>query len=154
MERFKVLEKETKTKAYSTQALNQAAAGGRSAKDPTDDPKYATKKWIAKARAKIKAQMTALEKTLEGHKASGKSKSGKGTKASDGDFKDLQKRIDRHQLHLEKLKETKQRLKEDTLTIEQVEEIREDVNHYIDNNSVSPLCCLSAACLRVCVSTC
>jgi CCR4-NOT transcriptional regulation complex NOT5 subunit len=39
MERFKVLERETKTKAYSKEALSQHT---RKNKDPTLNPKYET----------------------------------------------------------------------------------------------------------------
>ena len=43
MEKFKVLEKETKTKAYSKEGLSK---GLKKKKDPKANPKYPTMKWI------------------------------------------------------------------------------------------------------------
>jgi hypothetical protein len=43
MEKFKVLEKETKTKAFSKEGLSK---GLKKKKDPKANPKYPTMKWI------------------------------------------------------------------------------------------------------------
>ena len=54
MERFKVLEKETKTKAYSKEGLSQSL---KKKKDPKLDPKFETYQWIEKNIKELKKQL-------------------------------------------------------------------------------------------------
>ena len=58
MERFKVLEKETKTKAYSKEGLSQSA---RRNVDPRDDPNYETYCYIDEMMEKLQAQQEEIE---------------------------------------------------------------------------------------------
>lgn len=115
MERFKVLEKETKTKAYSTQALQNSARSQKKDKDTTG-PKADVLGWLDKARGKLKSQLSGFEKQVDAFKTS---KGGK-AKGKDGDFKQMQHFVDRHTHHLHKLKLMKLRLKEDLLSADQV----------------------------------
>jgi CCR4-NOT transcriptional regulation complex NOT5 subunit len=58
MERFKVLEKETKTKAYSKEGLQQIM---KKKKDPKKDIKYPTYKWLDECKASLKKQIADMD---------------------------------------------------------------------------------------------
>lgn len=71
MERFKVCEKETKTKAYSKEGLSMQTKKG---KDKDDGPKQAIYQWIDDMTEQLSEQQSELESQMEGFGAGGKKK--------------------------------------------------------------------------------
>jgi len=132
MERFKVLEKETKTKAYSKEGLSQVA---KNKPDPRKDPRYPTLRWISRVRRALKVQLEEFKQVLESaqDKSSGK---GKGKKKSSGDVNvdQYNKWIERHVWHLTRLQEAKLRLKRTEIKIADVDEIKDDVDYYVESS--------------------
>ncbi len=63
MERFKVLEKETKTKAYSKEGLSQSAK--RSANENREEPNSEIIEWIDDVIQRIKDQQAEIEGLLD-----------------------------------------------------------------------------------------
>ena len=61
MERFKVIEKETKTKAFSKEGL----AAARVAKDPKEKAKDEAREWIAAAGEEMNAQIETFEGEID-----------------------------------------------------------------------------------------
>lgn len=73
MERFKILEKETKTKAYSKEGLNQSMKrsslnSGHTAEHKAD-PRYESYQWIDQTRRELKHICAELSKLVEKQKA-------------------------------------------------------------------------------------
>jgi len=71
MERFKILEKETKTKAYSKEGLSQVL---KKKKDSAKDPKAVTCEWIEKMKEALQEQIEDYESKVENFKGVGKKK--------------------------------------------------------------------------------
>jgi len=72
MERFKILEKETKTKAYSKEGLSQVLKKNR--KENAKDPKAVTSEWIDKMKETLQEQIDEYESKVESFKGVGKKK--------------------------------------------------------------------------------
>jgi len=128
MERFKVLEKETKTKAYSKEGLSQVLKKNR--KDNAKDPKAVTSEWIEKMKENLQEQIEEYESKVENFKGVGKKKS----KHHNEDIEGLQKHIERHNWHLEQLEDVREKLNNDEVTVKRVKAIQEDVEYYISDN--------------------
>lgn len=127
MERFKVLEKETKTKAYSKEGLSLVT---KKKTDPRADPKYETISWIKKAVRDLKAQIETMQKASANKAKKGKPK----TKGAPEPEESPINWIERHQWQIEQLSKTKRRLEKGEVTIQQVQEIKDDVGYYIESN--------------------
>lgn len=137
MERFKVLEKETKTKAYSKEGLN-ASLRKPNQLDPREDPeKRDTFLWLDEIEEKLQQQMEEFEAKLESIKSASATSSKKGKKGSSSSQtaeEDTQHFIDRHAHHLEQIGRIKDRLESGELEASQVEEIKEDIEYYVNCN--------------------
>jgi len=127
MERFKVLEKETKTKAYSKEGLSQVLKKNRAAN--AKDPKAVTSEWIDKMKDMLQEQIDEYESKVENFKGVGKKK-----KHHNEDIEGLQKHIERHNWHLEQLEEVREKLNNDEVTVKRIKTIQEDVEYYISDN--------------------
>eukprot|EP00479_Gromia_sphaerica_P004818 TRINITY_DN15700_c0_g1_i1.p1 TRINITY_DN15700_c0_g1~~TRINITY_DN15700_c0_g1_i1.p1 ORF type:complete len:118 (+),score=19.33 TRINITY_DN15700_c0_g1_i1:382-735(+) len=115
MEQFKICEKQTKTKAYSKEALQQAMK-----RDKKDGPKYEMKEWIDDQLDRIKEAIETSERKLENY-GSKKSK-----KRFDKDqYEQLQEQVERHNWHVDKLNYTWRRLNKELISVSQVKEIQE-----------------------------
>lgn len=118
MEKFKVIEREMKTKAYSREGLQASKI------DPKDRVKLELAQWLATAIDKLATQTDALEVRLED-----------AVVASDPLAHDaVCERIEKHQWHSGKLENVLRLLQTESLPAEFVQDIREDVDYYVDWN--------------------
>jgi CCR4-NOT transcription complex subunit 3 len=124
MEKFKVCEKEMKTKAFSKEGLQQAAL----AKD--EDPNTETKKWIGKCLTKLRSQIDALDTEIEGLAA----KKGKRSVEFVDRLERLKVLVKKHHYHEEALEQILRKLDNETVAKEDVDAIRDGVEYYIDSN--------------------
>lgn len=128
MERFKVLEKEMKIKAYSKEGLSQAAK-----LDPREMEKLKVAQWINTAVDRLGTQTDALEAELEALQIQAKK-----TKRLDGAKQErldaLPDTIERHKMHVRRLEKLLRLMENDKYGPEQVNEIKDDVEYYVESN--------------------
>jgi CCR4-NOT transcription complex subunit 3 len=123
MEQFKVCEKETKTKTYSKEGL------ARETKiDPHEAAKNSTRDWLSEKVDQLSLQIDMHEADME------KLTSGKGSKRNKQEIEQLEASIKRHRWHIARLEQITRLLDNDALQHEQINEIKEDVEYYIDAN--------------------
>jgi CCR4-NOT transcription complex subunit 3 len=132
MERFKLLEKETKTKAYSKEGLSASMRGTTeeiTLKDETmvwlDD----TIEYFQNEKGEYESQLDLLKQTAH------TKKKGKTDRSALDKIEELQARIDRHQWHINQIEEIKDKLDFNELNAESVVNIKDDVQYYIDSHA-------------------
>ena len=139
MEQFKVLEKQTKTKAYSKEGLAASAkqrqgAGGAGAED---EKREEVKGWLDEMSEALQGQYDEMEKKLETAKESGKSKKkakGSVATAAGESVEDIQRVMDRQQFHIAQIELIKERLDEEGVTPDEVEGLRDGLENYVSNH--------------------
>ncbi|PJF20038.1 Not CCR4-Not complex component domain-containing protein [Paramicrosporidium saccamoebae] len=128
MEKFKVLEKEMKIKAYSKEGLSQAAK-----LDPRELEKLKVAQWINTAVDRLSTQNDALETELEGLQMAARK-----TKRLDSDKQErldiLPETVERHKMHIKRLEQLLRFMENDKYGPEEVNSIKDDVEYYIDAN--------------------
>ena len=134
MEQFKVLEKETKTKAYSKEGLSQAVRGARGSGGEDEERREVCKAWIDEFSALLHGQMEEMEGRLEQVKADRGGKKAKSKVGPGESLEELLRSIDRHQFHLSQLADVKEKLDDESLAPEQVEGVKDSVEYYVTNN--------------------
>lgn len=125
MERFKVLERETKTKAYSKEGL-----GGATKQDPAQKEKDDTITWLTDSIDRLKIQSDKFESEIEAATIILKKK--KQDKEKQDKIEEYQKQLEKHQYHVYQLEMLMRMLDNDTITCDNVKAIREDLEFYID----------------------
>jgi CCR4-NOT transcription complex subunit 3 len=126
MERFKVLEKEMKIKAFSKEGLNQATK-----LDPKAKEKLDLSTWINGVVDKLNTQIDAYE--AESETMSLNLKKGKKLETAKQTRQDLlQKSTERHKDHIHKLEAILRLMENDQVSTEQVSALRDEVDYYID----------------------
>eukprot|EP00127_Corallochytrium_limacisporum_P001109 Clim_evm20s39 gene=Clim_evmTU20s39 len=126
METFKVVEKETKTKAYSKEGLGLAAK-----KDPKEQQKDGVRNWVAEVLDQLTVQIDVAEVELDGLASSGKKKK----RGDDSERKEvLDQLIETNKMHMSSLETLLRMLDNDTVTCEEIENIKEDIMYYVENN--------------------
>jgi len=124
MEQFKVCEKETKTKTYSKEGLARETKV-----DPHEAAKNSTREWLSEKVDALMLQIDMHEADME------KLTSGRGSnKKHKQEIEALEASIKRHRWHIAKLEQITRLLDNDALQHEQINEIKEDVEYYIDAN--------------------
>lgn len=121
MERFKVVERETKTKAYSKEGLAAATKV-----DPAAQERAETREWLNESIDTLQLQVDKFEAEIENIL-----KSKKKTKRQT----DLAVLIDKHKMHIAKLEMLTRLL--DNMSIEPdkfQESLKDDIDYYIANN--------------------
>jgi len=129
MERFKVCEKETKTKAFSKEGLAQAAK-----KDPAAEAREKASEWLENCIEQIEHQKETVEAELEGL---GGAKKGKKSANSDK-MDELREVQERHNFHTTNLEQLLRLLENESITPEDVDEIKDGVEYYIESNMEDP----------------
>ncbi|PRP87267.1 hypothetical protein PROFUN_01529 [Planoprotostelium fungivorum] len=124
MEQFKACERDSKMKAYSKEGLSQQTTD--------DDGKNTQRQWIGKCLRELREQIDQYETEMETITPS--IQKGKKT-TSNPRLEELTSRLERHNFHIEKLERVLRNLENDTITIEQVDDITESVDYYIDSHS-------------------
>lgn len=126
MERFKVVERETKTKAYSKEGL-----GAAQKLDPAQRVKDEVRQWLTTSISALQIQIDQYESEIESLLAGKK-------KRLDKDKQDrmdeLRTKLDRHKFHITKLETLLRMLDNDGVEVEQVRRIKDDVEYYIESS--------------------
>ncbi|KAL7747193.1 general negative regulator of transcription subunit 5 [Sorochytrium milnesiophthora] len=128
MERFKAIEKELKTKAFSKEGL-----GLPNKVDPEQARREAAVDWINEVVEKIMVQVDAMEAQQEQLQIGAK-RTKKGAIGSAAEQMDtLTRLIERHRRHARKLELILRALENEMIGPDEVEIIRENVEYYIDS---------------------
>ncbi|ODV74166.1 Not3-domain-containing protein, partial [Cyberlindnera jadinii NRRL Y-1542] len=127
MERFKVVEKNMKTKAYSREGLNQDR------NDPRQKEKEETSEFLQQMIEDLERQNEKHEATIDHLQNSGK-KSKKLDGATKQEISDLQDKMDRNLWHLDKLEQVQRLIMNDMLDCEPVNDLQEDIKYYVEEN--------------------
>lgn len=123
MERFKVVERETKTKAYSKDGLGAAAK-----LDPHTKEKSETTLWLSGQIDKLNLQLDQFESELESRASSSKKRT------KDPKCDELRQHQDRHKFHIETLEKIMRQVDNDKLAVDKVKDIRDDIEYYVQSN--------------------
>ncbi|KAI8797478.1 CCR4-NOT transcription complex subunit 3-like isoform X1 [Biomphalaria glabrata] len=126
MERFKVVERETKTKAYSKDGLGAAAK-----LDPQTKEKAETTQWISNVIESLNLQLDQFESELE---AKGSSSKKKGKVGEDPRIDQLKQQQEKHKLHIETLEKIMRQVDNDKLAVEKIRDLRDDIEYYVESN--------------------
>ncbi|KAG9327842.1 hypothetical protein KVV02_000288 [Mortierella alpina] len=126
MEKFKAIEKEMKTKAYSREGLIMS---GRM--DPKEKEKAETCSWVTERVESLNIQIEALEAEVETLRVG--AKRGKNNPAKER-ISELEEKIERHKWHQGRLELILRLLENGQIETDKVTAIQEDVNYYVDEN--------------------
>ncbi|ORZ21545.1 Not1 N-terminal domain, CCR4-Not complex component-domain-containing protein [Absidia repens] len=127
MERFKAIEKEMKTKAFSKEGLLQ-----REKLDPKEKEKADACDWISSTVDELSRQIETAEfelETLQGSTRKGKKDYHKQERANA-----IENTIERNRWHINRLELMLRLLENDHLETEKVMSIRDDVQYYLECN--------------------
>ncbi|XP_048333387.2 general negative regulator of transcription subunit 3 isoform X4 [Ziziphus jujuba] len=122
MERFKICEKETKTKAFSKEGLGQQPKT-----DPKEKAKSETRDWLNNVVGELESQIDNFEAELEGLSV-------KKGKTRPPRLTHLETSITRHKAHIMKLELILRLLDNDELSPEHVNDIRDFLEDYVERN--------------------
>ncbi|XP_021358792.1 CCR4-NOT transcription complex subunit 3-like isoform X3 [Mizuhopecten yessoensis] len=125
MERFKIVERETKTKAYSKEGLGAAAK-----MDPIAKEKGDVVNWLSTTIESLQKQLEQFESRIE--QLSSKKK--KMDKDTQDQYEELRAAQDRHKFHIKKLETIMRMVDNDALPLDQIKKIKDDVEYYVDSN--------------------
>lgn len=126
MERFKVVERETKTKAYSKEGL-----GAAQKLDPAQREKESVCVWLQSSISSLQIQTDQYESEIESLLANKKKRL---DKEKQDKMDDLKSKLERHKFHITKLETLLRMLDNDSVDVEQIRKIRDDVEYYIDSS--------------------
>ncbi|RDY00173.1 CCR4-NOT transcription complex subunit 3 [Mucuna pruriens] len=122
MERFKICEKETKTKAFSKEGLGQQPKT-----DPKEKAKSETRDWLNNVVGELESQIDNFEAELEGLSVKkGKSRPPRLTH--------LETSITRHKAHIKKCEFILRLLDNDELSPEEVNDVKDFLDDYVERN--------------------
>ncbi|WJX83114.1 hypothetical protein P8452_65798 [Trifolium repens] len=122
MERFKICEKETKTKAFSKEGLGQQPKT-----DPREKAKSETRDWLNNVVGELESQIDNFEAELEGLTV----KKGKNRPPR---LTHLETSITRHKAHIMKCELVLRLLDNDELSPEQVNDVKDFLDDYVERN--------------------
>lgn len=131
MERFKVCEREMKTKAYSKEGLGQAAR-----QDPRDKARQEARDWVNGIVDQLGTQVDEYE--FETEALHGSSRRGRKGGGNQGLLEELEILVERHREHTERLEQVLRGLDNETLSADDVWEVRDLVEDYIERHRESP----------------
>lgn len=122
MERFKICEKETKTKAFSKEGLGQQPKT-----DPKEKAKSETRDWLNNGVSELENQIDSFEAEIEGLSV-------KKGKTRPPRLTHLEASITRHKAHIMKLELILRLLDNDELSPEQVNDVKDFLDDYVERN--------------------
>lgn len=122
MERFKICEKETKTKAFSKEGLGQQPKT-----DPKEKAKSETRDWINNVVGELESQIDNFEAEAEGLSV-------KKGKTRPPRLTHLETSIARHKAHIIKLELILRLLDNDELSPDQVNDVKDFLDDYVERN--------------------
>lgn len=127
MEKFKAVEKEMKTKAYSKEGLMASIR-----LDPMAQKKADLQNFLSECTSELDRQIEACEAEAESlavHLRKGKKDSSKADRVAE-----VERQVERHKWHQGKLELIMRLLENGKLDTEQVERVKEDIKFYVDSN--------------------
>ncbi|XP_074539744.1 CCR4-NOT transcription complex subunit 3a isoform X2 [Halichoeres trimaculatus] len=127
MERFKVVERETKTKAYSKEGLGLAQKV-----DPAQREKEETGQWLTNTIDTLNMQVDQFESEVESLSVQTRKK--KGDKEKQDRIDELKRLIERHRFHIRMLETILRMLDNDSIPVDSIQKIKDDVEYYIDSS--------------------
>uniref|UniRef100_A0A674PJL7 CCR4-NOT transcription complex subunit 3 n=1 Tax=Takifugu rubripes TaxID=31033 RepID=A0A674PJL7_TAKRU len=127
MERFKIVERETKTKAYSKEGLGLAQKV-----DPAQKEKEEVGTWLTNMIDTLNMQVDQFESEVESLSVQTRKK--KGDKDKQDRIEELKKFIEKHRYHIRMLETILRMLDNDTLQVDAIRKIKDDVEYYIDSS--------------------
>ncbi|CAI5469894.1 unnamed protein product [Closterium sp. Yama58-4] len=122
MERFKVCEKETKTKAFSKEGLGQQPKT-----DPREKAKSESRDWLNQMVSELESQIDSFESEMEGLQV-------KRGKQRPPRLMHLEESITRHKAHITRLEMILRLMDNDELSPEQVTDVKDLVEDYVERN--------------------
>ncbi|KAH7130325.1 CCR4-NOT transcription complex [Dendryphion nanum] len=127
MERFKAVEKEMKTKAYSKEGLQLA-----SKLDPKEKEKSDAVDFLSNMNEDLERQVEQIEADVEVLQATTK----KGKKGNDKAerISELEEKVERHKWHQNKLDLLQRALENGNVEVDQIKEIEEGIEYYVKSN--------------------
>ncbi|KAK2830828.1 hypothetical protein Q5P01_018759 [Channa striata] len=127
MERFKIVERETKTKAYSKEGLGLAQKV-----DPAQKEKEEVGTWLTNTIDTLNMQVDQFESEVESLSVQTRKK--KGDKEKQDRIEELKKFIEKHRFHIRMLETILRMLDNDSVQVEAIRNIKDDVKYYLDSS--------------------
>uniref|UniRef100_A0A7N8WTK1 CCR4-Not complex component Not N-terminal domain-containing protein n=1 Tax=Mastacembelus armatus TaxID=205130 RepID=A0A7N8WTK1_9TELE len=127
MERFKIVERETKTKAYSKEGLGLAQKV-----DPAQREKEEVGMWLTNTIYTLNMQVEQFESEVESLSVQTRKK--KGDKEKQDRIEELKKFIEKHRHHIRMLETILRMLDNDSVQVEAIRKIKDDVEYYLDSS--------------------
>ncbi|KAH9963394.1 Not1 N-terminal domain, CCR4-Not complex component-domain-containing protein [Lactifluus volemus] len=129
MEKFKACEKEMKTKAFSKEGLIQSAK-----LDPKAQEKLEQTQWLQTCVEELLLQVETAEAEIETLQQGGRKKGKVGASAQDR-LEELERLNERRKWHISRLEIMLRLLDNGTLSTEQVQGLKDDVNYFVEDNA-------------------
>ncbi|XP_066997799.1 CCR4-NOT transcription complex subunit 3 isoform X2 [Anabrus simplex] len=126
MERFKVVERETKTKAYSKEGL-----GAAQKLDPAQKERDETAGWLATSIDALNLQLDQFECEIESLLAGKKKRLDKDKQDR---VEDLKVKVEKHRYHIRKLETLLRMLDNMSVEVSQIRRIKDDIEYYIESS--------------------
>uniref|UniRef100_A0A8B9HS82 CCR4-NOT transcription complex subunit 3 n=1 Tax=Astyanax mexicanus TaxID=7994 RepID=A0A8B9HS82_ASTMX len=127
MERFKIVERETKTKAYSKEGLGLAQKV-----DPAQKEKEEVGQWLTATIDTLNMQVDQFESEVESLSVQTRKK--KGDKEKQDRIEELKRLIERHRYHIRMLETILRMLDNDSIQVDSIRKIKDDVEYYLDSS--------------------
>ncbi|XP_019357254.1 PREDICTED: CCR4-NOT transcription complex subunit 3 [Gavialis gangeticus] len=127
MERFKVVERETKTKAYSKEGLGLAQKV-----DPAQKEKEEVGQWLTNTIDTLNMQVDQFESEVESLSVQTRKK--KGDKDKQDRIEGLKRHIEKHRYHIRMLETILRMLDNDSIMVDSIRKIKDDVEYYVDSS--------------------
>lgn len=137
MEKFKACEKEMKTKAFSKEGLTQSAK-----LDPKAQEKLETTQWVQGQVEDLLLQVEQAEAEIETLQVGGKKKNKTGGQTA-GRLEELEHLNERRKWHISRLELILRLLDNGTLPTEKVHGLKDDVQYFVESNTVRCVVILS-----------
>ncbi|GFU38228.1 CCR4-NOT transcription complex subunit 3 [Nephila pilipes] len=125
MERFKIVERETKTKAYSKEGL-----GAAQRLDPAQKEREDITSWLTVCIETLTIQVDKFESEMDAINLSLKKK--KNDKEKLDRHEELNRRRGKHKYHINRLEALLRMLDNGTVEVDQIKKIKDDVEYYRD----------------------
>ncbi|XP_075461610.1 CCR4-NOT transcription complex subunit 3 isoform X2 [Ascaphus truei] len=128
MERFKVVERETKTKAYSKEGLGLAQKV-----DPAQKEKEEVGQWLTNTIDSLNMGVDMFESEVESLSVQTRKKKGDKDQKQDR-IEGLKRHIEKHRYHIRMLETILRMLDNDSINVDSIRKIKDDVEYYVDSS--------------------
>ncbi|XP_068097334.1 CCR4-NOT transcription complex subunit 3 isoform X3 [Hyperolius riggenbachi] len=128
MERFKVVERETKTKAYSKEGLGLAQKV-----DPAQKEKEEIGQWLTSTIDQLNMGVDQFESEVESLSVQTRKKKGDKDQKQDR-IEGLKRHIEKHRYHIRMLETILRMLDNDSINVDSIRKIKDDVEYYVDSS--------------------